>query len=138
MKINKNFKIAIFSFLVLGLATATTVSAYQGIANNENNDRANLNINNNPISYEDRAERMRASHENMSAEDLEKRNEIHELMIKGEYEKALKIKDELGVGSGMGKSQGMRRGNNNKDKGIRPNFIDANNNGVCDNMENNN
>lgn len=125
----KNIKIAIFSFLALGLVTATAVSAHQGSANE--------NRNNNSTNYEDRSERMQNFHENMSEEDLTKMAQMHELMISGEYEEALKIKDDLGMGQGIrGMGQGMRQGHGNKAKGSMPNFVDANNDGLCDNMEN--
>lgn len=113
---NKNLKIAIFSFLALGLVTATAVSAHQG---STNKDQAN----NNPVNYEDRAERMQNFHESMSTEDLAKMTQMHELMINGEYEEALEIKDDLDMG--------QRHGN----KGSMPSFADENNNGLCDHME---
>jgi Cu/Ag efflux protein CusF len=130
----KNLKIAIFSFLALGLVTATAVSAHQGPVDSS---QANLNKANNSANYEDRAQRMQNFHENMSEEDLAKMTQIHELMVSGEYEEALKIKNDLGMGQGMrrGMGQGMRQGHGNRANGSMPNFIDNNNDGLCDHME---
>jgi len=123
---NKNLKIAIFSFLALGLVTATAVSAHQGSANK---NKAN-NLNN----YEDRAERMEEFHANMSTEDLNKMTQMHELMENGEFEKALELRDDLGMGQGM--RQGMSQRHGARARESRPNFVDANNNDLCDHMEN--
>ena len=138
MKINKNLKIAIFSFLVLGLAAATAVNAHQGLDGNNINKRANSSEVNSSMNYEDRVDRMRAFHESMSEEDLDKMNEMHELMLSGEYEKALELRDEMNLGQGM--RQGMmgsgNRAHGSKTRGAMPGFVDANSNGICDNMEN--
>ena len=127
MKINKNVKIAIFSFLVLGLATATAVSAHQGLNRQNIKNGINLNQSKDSINYENRINRMRAFHESMSEEDLKKMNQMHELMINGEYEKALQLRDEIGI------SKGMRGSHMNRQA---MGFMDANNNDICDNMEN--
>jgi Cu/Ag efflux protein CusF len=123
---NKNLKIAIFSFLALGLVTATAVSAHQGTVND---NQSNLNKANNFASFEDRAERMQNFHANMNEGDLEKMTQMHELMANGEFEEALEIKDHLGMGQGMGQRHG------NRARGTMPNFVDSNNNGLCDHME---
>jgi non-ribosomal peptide synthetase component E (peptide arylation enzyme) len=128
---NKNLKIALFSFLALGLVTATAVSAHQG-ANTSN--QANLNKANNFANYENRVERMEEFHANMSEEDLEKMSEMHELMINGEYEEALRIKDDLRMGQIMRRGMGQRHGSRANTN--MPNFVDANNDGLCDHMEN--
>jgi hypothetical protein len=127
---NKNLKIAIFSFLVLGLTTATAVSAYQGPTSEAS---TNLNKANNLINYAERVERRKNFHANMSTEDLNKITQMHELMKNGEFEEALKLKDALGIGQGMKQSMGQKHGF--RDTESRPNFIDANNNDLCDHME---
>jgi|AntRauTorckE6833_2_1112554.scaffolds.fasta_scaffold01033_10 ribosomal protein S13 len=127
---NKNLKIAIFSFLVIGLATATAVSAHQGV---ENNNQENLGQFNNS-NIEDREDRIRTMHANLSEEDLAKMSQMHDLMISGEFDEALEIKEELGIGQKMGRNQGQRMGHRNR--GMMSGFVDENNNSICDNMEN--
>lgn len=126
---NKNLKIAIFSFLALGLVTATAVSAHQGPANANSDSINKANISNN---YEDRAERMKSFHENLSEEELEKMSQMHELMINGEYEAAAEMHSELKIGP-----RHMNAGHMNaRARGNMPGFVDKNNNGLCDNIEN--
>lgn len=129
----KNIKIAIFSFLALGLITATAVSAYEG-PNNEN--RGSLNKANN-FNYEDRIQRMEEFHKNIDEETKNKITQMHKLMANGEFEEALKIKGDLDIGQNKRKEmrQGMGQKHENRANGTMPNFIDENNNGLCDHME---
>jgi len=55
--------------------------------------------------------------------------QMHQLMADGKYAEAQKLRTELGMGQGKGRGGfGMKNG------GVR-NFVDANNNGVCDHRE---
>ncbi|MEI8361281.1 MAG: hypothetical protein WCG01_04075 [bacterium] len=61
-------------------------------------------------------------------------SQMHQLMANGDYTGAQKIRTSLGMGQGRGNGQGagcrMHNGG-----GRDANFVDANNNGVCDHME---
>jgi hypothetical protein len=66
--------------------------------------------------------------------------EAHELAENGDLEGAKKIREELGLGqggrfhgAGKGYGRGMRRGMRGMNAGA--NFVDANNDGVCDNLQ---
>jgi hypothetical protein len=57
--------------------------------------------------------------------------EMHRLMLDGKTDEANKIRQDLGLGAGKGQgAMGGQRGNN-----ARGNFVDKNNDGVCDRMQ---
>lgn len=69
----------------------------------------------------------------VTEEEFPKFSEMHKLMLEGKIEEANKIRQELGIGQGMG----QRRGNGNgmmRGESRRGNFVDNNGDGRCDNM----
>jgi len=60
-------------------------------------------------------------------------NKMHELMAGGDYAGAQKIRADLGLGQGRGNGGGCPMRNSGAGRGV--NFVDANNNGICDRLE---
>lgn len=71
---------------------------------------------------------------------------MHQLMAEGKFEEAQKIRTDLGLGQGRGngvRGCGLNGGNaqgggcpmHNGGAGRGTGFVDANNNGICDHME---
>lgn len=70
--------------------------------------------------------------------------QMHQLMADGKYEEAQKVRTELGLGQGRGNGGCGMMGNNgqgggcpmrNGNAGRGTNFVDTNNNGICDHAE---
>lgn len=68
--------------------------------------------------------------------------QMHQLMSDGKYEEAQKIRTELGLGQGRGSrgggcamGNGTGCGRHNGGSGNWANFVDTNNNGICDHAE---
>jgi hypothetical protein len=70
--------------------------------------------------------------------------QMHQLMANGDYAGAQKIRTDLGLGQGQSQGNGVGCGMNGgngqgcamRNSGARDaNFVDANNNGICDRME---
>jgi hypothetical protein len=76
----------------------------------------------------------------INAENFDKYVEMHKANLAGDTVRSDAIKVELGLGQGMqkhGNSQGkgMHKGTN-LENGLGQNFVDANNDGLCDNARN--
>ncbi|MGV8171454.1 MAG: hypothetical protein ACP5OA_02045 [Candidatus Woesearchaeota archaeon] len=72
----------------------------------------------------------------ITADNFDKYVELHEANLAGDTAKADAIKAELGLGQGMQKHGNMQdkgmQGKANSGTGLRQNFVDANNDGLCD------
>lgn len=77
--------------------------------------------------------------DSITEENFSKFAEMHNLMEEGKFEEAKAIRDELGIaglGRGIGRGfqgKGMMRGINKGQNGAG--FIDENNDGICDHMQ---
>ena len=69
----------------------------------------------------------------INADNFEKFAEMREAMLNGEDEKANEIRAELGLGTNNGFHKGF--GHRHHRMGNRANFIDENNDGICDNLQ---
>lgn len=67
----------------------------------------------------------------VTQENFSKFAQMHNLMLEGKVEQANEIRQELGLGNGQGRGMMKKRGEQN----ARGNFIDANNDGICDRMQ---
>lgn len=72
----------------------------------------------------------------ITADNFDKYVELHEVNLAGDIVKANAIKAELGLGQGMQKhgnsqAKGMHKEGNSQ-TGLRQNFVDLNNDGLCD------
>jgi hypothetical protein len=84
-------------------------------------------------------DRGRISEDMLTQETFAKMEQVHQKMLAGDYEGAREIRNELGLGQGRGTGQGKGKGmgrHNNENRGQNNggNFVDANGDGVCDNM----
>lgn len=61
--------------------------------------------------------------------------QMHQLMADGKYDEAQKLRTDLGLGQGRGQRNGGGQGMHRGGAGRGVNFVDANNNGICDRME---
>lgn len=59
--------------------------------------------------------------------------EVHKLMEEGKTDEANKIRQELGLGQGGGQGKGMYSGQRGQKRG--GNFVDANGDGKCDQLQ---
>ncbi len=78
----------------------------------------------------------------VTEQNFDQFTQMHQLMADGKYDEAQKIRTDLGLGQGTGNGAGGCGMNKNggcpmhaKGQGTGENFIDANNNGICDHME---
>ena len=81
----------------------------------------------------------------VNEQNFDQFTKMHQLMADGNYAEAQKIRLDLGLGRGKGQGgcgmansangQGSGCGMHNGSTGEKENFVDANNNGICDRME---
>ncbi|EKD58347.1 MAG: hypothetical protein ACD_56C00146G0006 [uncultured bacterium] len=68
----------------------------------------------------------------VTEQNFERFSQMHELMLAGKTDEANKIRTELGLGQGGGRGQGSMGGQRGQNRG--GNFVDANNDGICDHL----
>ncbi len=147
-KMNKNLLLGILAIFVISIASLGAVLAYRGNADVQGSNydadvHEQLEAAMDAGDYdawiqirEDNDLPMRGRMFQVITEDnFGKYVELHEANLAGDTEKADAIKAELGLGQGMqkhGTSQGKGLQKNVNSGSLQQNFIDADNDGLCD------
>jgi len=135
---NKNIAIGVLGLALLGSLAVSGVFA-------SSNERGQMGMNYSPERHEQMTQAFadnnyttwknlmgeRGATRAVTQENFNRFTEMHNLMLEGKTDEANTIRQELGLGNGQGRGmRGENRGQNNGG-----NFIDSDNNGICDHMQ---